>query len=262
MAYSSLPKITTQGNQLTVRTTPLFTNYIAPFIEHAMGAYGKKVALANATYDYAKAWTQEFVPAWEAAGGEVVANSPMDYNKSADFYTGVSRALKGNPDVLFVGGASEPTGLVIKQARQLGFKGGFILMDQAKLLEVAEVAGGMDQLEGAVGLPPLASYGIEAADRVVAMYKQKNKNREPTTEVGTQYFVVHLAVEAMKQAGTTTDGQAIRASMAKALDALPSKYNVNDVTGIDDGGGLLAVLNYAVVKEGEMELRRSVVEEQ
>ena len=30
----------------------------------------------------------------------------MDYNKSADFYTGVSKVLAEKPDVMFIGGAS------------------------------------------------------------------------------------------------------------------------------------------------------------
>ena len=34
-----------------------------------------------------------------------------------------------SPDVMFIGGASEPTALVIKQARELGFQGGFMVMD-------------------------------------------------------------------------------------------------------------------------------------
>lgn len=260
MAYSSLPSITEQGNELTVRTPPLFTSYMEPFITHAMEKFGNKVAIANATHDYAKAWTKAFVPAWEAAGGEVVADNPMDYNKSADFYTGVSRALKANPDVLFVGGASEPTGLVVKQARQLGFKGGFIMMDQAKIMDVAEVAGGLSELEGSVGLPPLSAYEMEGAKRLVAMYKQVNKNREPTTEVGMQYFSVYLAAEAMKLSGSVDDARKIRAAFADALASLPSKYNVYDITQIDKNGGLGGSIHYGVVENGELDVRRKEID--
>ncbi len=72
-------------------------------------------------------------------GGTVVADNPMDYNKSADFYTGVSKVLAEKPDVMFIGGASEPTALVAKQARELGFKGGFVIMDQAKMGEMSKI---------------------------------------------------------------------------------------------------------------------------
>lgn len=87
------------------------------------------LGIAGATHEYAKVWTEGITEAWEEKGGEIVANNPMDYNKSADFYTGGSRVMAANPEVIFVGGASEPTGLVVQQARQLGFQGAFILID-------------------------------------------------------------------------------------------------------------------------------------
>lgn len=252
MGYSSLPSLTEQGNTLNLRLPPLFTSYIDPFIDFTMERFGNKLAIANATHDYAKAWTKEFVPAWKAKGGEIVADNPMDYNRSADFYTGVSRSLNAKPDVMFIGGASEPTGLVVKQARELGFKGAFIMMDQAKLVEVAEVAGGMKALEGSVGLPPLSIYDTEAAQRLIKLYKETNAKREPTTEVGMQYFAMHLAAEAMKAAGSVNDAKKIRAAFDEALVNLPEKYNVYDIKYIDEKGGLVGDVRYATVENGEM----------
>lgn len=52
---------------------------------------------------------------------------PLSYNKSADFYAGVSKVLASKPDTILVGGPSEPTVLVIKQARELGYQGGFMI---------------------------------------------------------------------------------------------------------------------------------------
>jgi branched-chain amino acid transport system substrate-binding protein len=110
LAYTSVPQVTARGNKLSLRIPPEFTSYVQPFIKHAMGKYGKNLAIANADHDYAKAWTAVFKPAWEAAGGKVVAENPMSYNKDTDFYSGVSRAVSAKPDVMFIGGASEPTG--------------------------------------------------------------------------------------------------------------------------------------------------------
>ena len=61
----------------------------------------------------AKAWNAEFKPAWEKAGGKIVSDNPMSYNRSTDFYSGVGKVMAEKPDVLFVGGASEPIGLKI-----------------------------------------------------------------------------------------------------------------------------------------------------
>ena len=255
MSYTSIPSVTEKGNELTVKIPPNFTDYVEPFTQIAMERFGKKLGVANATHDYAKYWTKAFVPAWKEAGGEVVASNPMDYNKSADFYTGVSKVLSADPDVLFVGGASEPTGLVVRQARELGFEGGFVVMDQAKIDEVAEVAGGMDAVEGAVGVTPLAYSDNPGAADFVEKYKQEHDN-VATSETAYNYFAMHLVARAMEQAGTVDDPVAIRKAIPEALADLPAEYNPYDVQEISDDGDLIIDAEVAEVVDGEIEIRR------
>jgi ABC-type branched-chain amino acid transport systems, periplasmic component len=221
-AYTSIPTVTSRGNKLTVRIPPSFLGYMAPFTKVAMERFGKRVAIANATHDYAKAWTKAFVPAWTAAGGEVVADNPMDYNKDTDYYSGVSKVLAAKPDVLFIGGASEPSALVVKQARELGFKGGFIVMDQAKLDEMAAVVGGLEMLEGAVGVLPLVYDEDPEAKDFVKRYQAKF-GKTPGSEAGYHYMTTYIMVEAMKIAGTTSDPAKIRAAIGQAMKAIPQQ---------------------------------------
>ena len=257
MSYTSVPTVTEKGNELTVRIPPTFTGYMKPFTKIAMEQNGKKVAIANATHDYAKYWTKAFVPTWEAMGGTVVADNPMDYNKSADFYTGVSKVLAEKPDVLFIGGASEPTALVAKQARQLGFKGGFVIMDQAKMGEMSKIIGGYKMLEGSVGVVPLTMYEEQGAKDFVAKYHKQNDGKDPTTEVAYNYFAMHTVIQAMKEAGTVADSKAIRAAMGDALKNLAEEHNPYGVTEIDAKGGMMADPNIATVKKGgTVELQR------
>ena len=255
MSYTSIPSVTEKGNELTVKIPPNFTDYVKPFTKLTMDRYGKKLAVANATHDYAKYWTKAFVPAWEAAGGEVVASNPMDYNKSADFYTGVSKVLAANPDVLFVGGASEPTGLVVRQARELGFKGGFVIMDQAKIDEVANVAGGLEAVEGAVGVTPLVYSDNPGAAEFVKLYK-KNHEGVPTSETAYNYFAMFLVARAMEKAGTVGDAKAIRAAIPEALKEVETNHNPYEVQSITDSGNLAVDVEIAEVVDGKVELRR------
>ena len=252
LSYTSVPQITEKGNKLTLRIPPEFTSYIKPFVSHAMGKYGKNVAVANADHDYAKAWTAAFKPAWEAAGGKVVAENPMSYNRATDFYSGVSRVLASKPDVLFIGGASEPTGLVVKQARELGFKGGFMIIDQAKIDEIAKITGGLGPLEGAVGVLPVVDDQKPAAKDFVARYRKFANGRDPGTEAMFNYTAVHVTVDAMKLAGTTTDAMAIRANLDKAFKAMPPSTNPFGFTGVDDKGGTTANGRIAVVEGGKV----------
>lgn len=250
-SYTSIPTVTTQGNKLTMRIPPSFVGYMKPFTQLTMERFGKKVAIANATHDYAKAWTKAFVPTWKAMGGEVVAENPMDYNKATDFYSGVSKVLASKPDVLFIGGASEPTALVAKQARELGFKGGFIVMDQAKLDEMAKVIGGYGPLEGAVGTMPLVDYGTEATNSYVERYRKIHKS-DPGSEAGLNYFATYLIVDAMKLAGTATDATKIRAQLDNAIKAQSPKYNMYEFEGVDEGGAITGDVSIGTVKDGKV----------
>lgn len=252
LAYSSVPQITARNNKLTIRIPPEYTAYVQPFVKHTMGKYGKNLAIANADHDYAKAWTAAFKPAWEAAGGKIVAENPMSYNRAADFYSGVSRVLAAKPDVMFIGGASEPTGLVVKQARELGFKGGFAIIDQAKMDEISAVTGGYGMLEGAIGVLPLAEDSSPDAKSFVERFRKTYPGRTPSSEVSYNYTIVHATAIAMKLAGTTTDATAIRAQMDKAVKALPALNNPSTLDGVDDKGGTVNDTRVGVVEGGKI----------
>ncbi|HEX5515901.1 MAG TPA: ABC transporter substrate-binding protein, partial [Gammaproteobacteria bacterium] len=176
-----------------------------------------------------------------------------DYNKDTDFYSGVSRVLAAKPDVLFIGGASEPTALVVKQARELGFKGGFIVMDQAKLDEMARVNGGLKLLEGAVGVMPLV-YDVqrpgaqEYVKRFRALY-----GKDPSSEIAYNYFGAHVVIEAMKHAGTVTDARAIRANIGEALKTLPEHRNPIGYTDVDATGSFGGITPVGTVINGKVE---------
>ncbi|MCH2339632.1 ABC transporter substrate-binding protein [Pseudomonas sp. NPDC047963] len=250
MAYTSVPSVTEQGNPLTLRIPPEFTGYVDAFSDYALEHNGKKLGIAGATHEYAKIWTDMMTKAWEQKGGEIVESNPMDYNKSADFYTGVSRVIAANPDVMFVGGASEPTGLVMQQARQMGFQGGFIVMDQAKLDEIAAVTGGLDLLEGAIGVVPLSEYEGEAAKAFVERYKEAH-GKVPGSEAAYNYLAFHALAKAMELAGST-DPQQVRAKMAEAISALDPKYNLYSIQGLTDKGGFITPTTMAVVEGGKI----------
>jgi branched-chain amino acid transport system substrate-binding protein len=255
LSYTSVPQITARGNKLTLRIPPEFTSYVQPFVKHTMAKYGKNLAIANADHDYAKAWTAAFKPAWEAAGGKVVAENPMSYNKATDFYSGVSRVLAAKPDVLFIGGASEPTGLVVKQARELGFKGGFAIIDQAKMDEMAKVTGGYGPLEGSIGVLPVVDDPTPDAQAFVARFQKAYPGRTPSSEVSLNYITVHATALAMKLAGSVTDATAIRGNLDKAMKQLPKSVNLHAISGVDDKGGTVGDTRVAVVEGGKVKER-------
>ncbi|MDF2856188.1 MAG: ethanolamine utilization protein EutJ, partial [Neobacillus sp.] len=250
-AYSSEPKIIEVGNKLTVRIPPGYDGYLAPFTKYAMEKHGKNIAFLPTASQYGKDWAENLKPHWEKAGGKVVYNEAIDFSKETDFFTILTNALKEKPDVLFIGGASEPTAKVAKQARELGFKGGFIVMDQAKFDEMKAVTGTYDLLNGSIGVMPLVDSPEAAIPAFVEKYKTKY-GENPGSEAGLNYIGMHVFVEAMKAAGSVDDAEKIRASMQAGLDNLPVDKRIYIVKKISDTGAFEFDLSVAAIEDGKV----------
>ncbi len=234
-AYTSEPKIMEQDNSLTLGIPPAYSAYPEAFTNYQMERFGKKIAMLPTSSQYGKDWTEALKPVWEENGGEVVFEGSIDFSKDTDFFSIVTKALSNNPDVLFVGGPSQPTALVIKQARELGFEGGFMLMDQAKIEEIEPVLGGLDQLEGTIGALPIIDSDAPGAEEFISQYKERF-DRIPTAEGAFNYQAMHVIVNAMSESGSVEDPTKIMESMDTAIQSLPDEKMVWHLTGIYNGG--------------------------
>jgi branched-chain amino acid transport system substrate-binding protein len=251
-AYTSEPKVTQTKNPLTVRIPPTYNTYPKPFSEEMMKRFGKKVALVPGTHQYAKDWTAVFKKTWTKLGGEIVAENPVDYNKESDFSPAVTKALSGKPDVLFVGGASQPTALVIKAAREQGFKGGVIMMDQSKVEEVEQVLKDPKLLEGVIGVLPASQWPTQGTKKFVDSYKKKfGADKIPTSEVIYHYMAMHLFAKAMELAGTTDDPAVIRAKINDACKQLSDDKIPLVPKGISKDGALITTPKATTMKDGK-----------
>src|SRR5699024_8375412 len=121
--------------------------------------FGTRLAAIPPVTQYGQDWAEALIPHWEEEGGEVVHESSVD--------------LEEDPDVLFIGGPSEPTANIAKQARELGFDGGFMIMDQAKLDEMKSITETYELLEGSIGTMPLVNADYPGVDEFVEKYQAK-----------------------------------------------------------------------------------------
>lgn len=251
-AYTSEPKVTAANNPLTVRIPPRYDIYPKTFSEEMMKRFGKKVALVPGTHQYAKDWTALLKKTWTDLGGEIVADNPVDYNKESDFAPAVTKALAGKPDVLFVGGASQPTALVIKAARDQGFKGGFIVMDQAKVEEMEPILKDPELLEGVIGVQPASLYPTEGSKKFVESYKKKfGADKIPTSETAYHYMAMRVFAKAMELAGTTGDAAAIRAKINDACKQLSDDNIPLLAKGLSQDGAFITEPNATTIKDGK-----------
>ncbi|GAC1310000.1 MAG: ABC transporter substrate-binding protein [Vulcanimicrobiaceae bacterium] len=249
-AYSSDPAILKQNNASVIMIPPSFDSYYKPFTDIEMKRFGKKLGLIPTTTAYGNAWTKGFTATWQAAGGSVLSNNGVDYNTTTDFATAVSKTLAEKPDVIFVGGPSQPTALVMKAARDQGFTGGFVMMDQAKFDQVQQVLP-VARLEGAIGLVPFRETPGNGIKLFVEKYTKKfGTEREPNPEQANNYEAMHVFAEAIRLANSV-DPAAIMAKVHDAAARLPAKYAPQAIHGVSKTGHLIEDTYGGVVEHGK-----------
>jgi branched-chain amino acid transport system substrate-binding protein len=235
-AYSSEPQILERKNPLTLMIPPRYTVYFDAFARTMMARHGRRLGRIPGSHAYAKEWTKGFSRVWEQHGGTLLANNEIDYNTTADFSSVVAKALAEKPDVLFIGGPSQATALVIKAAREQGFTGGFAVMDQAKFEEMNKIVP-MAMLENSVGVMPLVANPDERAKRFVQKYRRaKGETRDPPREVSLTYLAMHVLARAMELAGTVSDAEAIMAKVDEAAATLSDDVKPSELLGVDERG--------------------------
>ncbi|MBA2440904.1 MAG: ABC transporter substrate-binding protein [Rubrobacter sp.] len=251
-AYSSDPAILEQENPLTMMIPPRFDNYMEPFTELQMERFGDRLGLIPTESEYGQEWTDQISAEWESQGGEVLSNNGIDYSETTDYAGPVTQALSEDPDVMFIGGPSQPTALIVEEARNQGFEGGFILMDQSKIEEM-EAFTSLENMEGSLGVAPLSEVEDPGAEAFVERYAEEiTEDRPAVSEVAYNYQSVHILANAMALAGTSEDPEAIRENIEPALSEVEEEYQVaNFPDGFTEEGHLAGEVLAVSLEDGE-----------
>jgi len=225
--------------------------YVHAFTEKAWAHGWKSCAMMPDAYEYGKIWSGLFQKEWTAKGGTITTTIPVDFMKTTDYYPLLAKALATKPDVILLGSSSEPDAMQIKQARELGYKGGFILIERGKLDEIRTFADKMETLNGCIGSTPMALTPRDHIKPFAEKFRKKYGADKPlATELGISYANALIYVGAMVIAGTTTDVSKIMEAMlnkTKEVLALPFVKN-NDPYGYTDAfpNGALKAKTYGI----------------
>ena len=234
MAYTSTPKVIEIGNKLLAAIPPPFTVYVKSFADIAWAKGWRKAAMVVTLGAYGDEWRHAFKAYWEKKGGQILADKPANYYTETDFSAPLTAALATKPEVLLIGGPSASTALVIEQARGLGYKGGFILIDQAKMDYIDNILKGTKLMGNTIGVAAVALSPTVTAPAFEKKYKSFYK-RMLTWEVSLNYDAMYALSRAMVAAGTVADPVKIRAAFPKAFPLLGDKFPV-EYWGITPGG--------------------------
>ncbi len=234
IAYTSSAKADSIKNDLFVIPAPPLTVYAKIHADWAWERGWRKAAMVVTQGSYGDEWREVFKANWEKLGGKITADKPANYYTRTDFLAPLKAALETNPDVILIGGPSATTALVIEQARSMGYKGGFVLADQAKMDAIAQMLDGTRLMENAIGTANVGSIPLPAATTFDKKYRDAYR-RINTWEAVMHYVSMHALAKAIAAAGTQDDVYAVRANFSKAMPLLGDRYP-GEAFGISPSG--------------------------
>jgi len=215
--YTDNVAVIKQGNKLVVKAPMSMAFYNSGPVDIGWQRGYRKAALLCGSHEAGKMAEKLFLAQWKDKGGEIVEVASIDFKSVTDFYPYLTKALSKNPDCIYLYGPSEPSAMIVSQARELGFKGGFLLGSQCKMDEMAKIAP-MEALNDTVGVCPVGMMPLPLMQKYNASHKAKfGEDAIPTSESAFNYEVMYIFAEAMKKAGTVTDPYKIRKAINDVL---------------------------------------------
>ncbi|MCJ8499219.1 ABC transporter substrate-binding protein [Desulfatitalea alkaliphila] len=250
LAFTSTPRITDMGNKLTVVVPGPFSSMAHISADWAFERGWKKCAMAVTVGPYGDEWRKVFREIWENRGGTITSDRPANYYTETDYSAVLAATLATKPDVMLIGGPSSTTALMIEQARGMGFRGGFIMIDQAKLDYVREVLQGtrvMGNLIGAAGAAIPPREGQDFAQRYRKAY-----GRAATAESAFNFTFMHALARAIEAAGTVNDVHRIREAFPQAFPMYATEFPM-EAYGLTEEGRALVTTATQTITEGELD---------
>ncbi len=249
MSYTSNPKASQTGNQLSVIMAAPMTIYAQLLADKAWERGWRKAAMVVLLGTTGEQWRTVFNAYWKKLGGTITADKPANYFTRTDFAAPLAAALATKPDVMLIGGPSATTALVIGQSRAMGYTGGFILIDTAKMDYIAQLLDGtrlMDNVIGVAGFTTSFNYDTPAIRAFDKKYKA-NYKRPATWEVAAHYDSMMYLARAIQTANTIDDVYAIRYAFPTAM--LGNKFAI-ETYGISPAGIIYVPAAVQTIKDG------------
>lgn len=210
---------------------------------------GRGVALIDDNTSYSTDITARTGDQLALAGVKVASRQSVTAGES-DYSGAVNAVLDSKADFVYWTGYYQEGGLLIKQLRAAGYKGGIMVADgsvDGKLIKIA----GRKNAQGVFATMTQTPQTIPDGQSWVAKYKKKFGS-EPGPYSTQSYDAVRVAAEAVRKAGST-DGKDLAEALAR-IDGFkifsgPLKFTIQHTLS---GGGF----DILVVKDDDFVLNR------
>jgi len=186
--------------------------------------------------DYGVSLGTAFKSAFESDGGRIL--STESYNAgTTDFRAQLTKIRSQAPDVVFFPGQYQESGLILKQAREIGVQATFVGGDGSYSPELVSIAG--TAAEGSYYTLPAMGYGV--ADDKIERFSRAYRERyhaDPDVYSAYAYDAMLIIAEAIEKGGYTADGiknalHAIRFDGVTGLTQFDQNGQVDKPFGVD-----------------------------
>ena len=191
-------------------------DFMPPYAEWmAKNLKEKKMATLNPNDETGWAQKKTTEALYQKVGFTVVDGEL--YERSVkDFAPLITKVMAYSPEVIDLGASSPATvGLIIRQAREAGYKGRFVQTGGAGWVEAVQAAG-KEATEGMVNIL-YADPDNAAFQGVVAEYKKRMNGQQPNEMVSVYTDLMSVILASVQKAGTIDDTTKIAAAVPAAL---------------------------------------------
>ena len=238
--------ITNKGSAYIFRATPAGPSFEDTLVDFLVKKGMKKFAIIADTSAYGKGEGDYQEAALKRNNLPVLAREAFGIDDK-DFTGQLTKILQTQPDALLLGSSEVASGLIAKQARQLGFKGqigGGAAVGTPKFIETA----GADIAEGTLFTTPWLPDDVnEISRKFVTAYKARWNNEDPEFHGANTYDGTQLLLLAMEKANPlTSENVAAELHKLSGVKGLQGAFNVTakgetitgTLVGIVKGGKL------------------------
>ncbi len=239
------PAMPELGSPFLFLNGPTSTTYDETLAKYLVDTKGmKKIAMVTNNGSFGKGEHDAFLAALTKRNVKPFADQVVT-TEQKDFSAALTKIRAAKPDVIFLGAEEVESGLIVKQARDLGIKAPFAGAAPQGTPVFAETAG-VENAEGTiVSTPYLSNESSEAAKKFAAAY-QAAFGEEAELHGAKAYDGANIVLTALKNSKVATG-----AKLAEAIRATRHKGLLGDFAYDKTGVGIFAT-QIGLIRSGKL----------
>lgn len=203
-------------------TPDSYIPFMAPWL--AENVTEKRMVVVNPNDETGWDLTEVAEESFRGVGFEILAHELFERSQR-DFQPMLTKIIASGAEIIDLGGTAPPTaGLMIRQARELGYEGKFIKTGGPGPRAILEAAGSKELVEGLLFIG-YSDTSTEGYKRIAAEYTEAN-GHAPNEMIAPYYDASRVLLAAIAKAGDVDDTKKVATSIEEVLP-MPSLQGGN-----------------------------------